>query len=177
MTVISDNPLRTLFVQEVLGNGHLRGLDPINSAVIDYAPTANLLNLKFYVKVVSLVDAMVDKTDRDKLLLMSLLGKNDGRAGVGDNLLLLSLLQFGGRQALDQDSMRLLLLTRGAGTGAGGAADVLILQHLMQGLQRTGGSAGGANPSAVTGPDGSPTRGAGRTASANDPTSGGDRQP
>ena len=86
LIVISDNPLRTLFVQEVLGNGHLTGLDPINSAVIDYAPTANLLKLKFYIKVVSLVDAMVGRTDQDKLLL-SLLGKGDGRSGIHDNLL------------------------------------------------------------------------------------------
>jgi hypothetical protein len=150
LIVISDSPLRALFVLEMLDNGHLKGLHPINSAFINYAPTANLLNIKFYVKVVSLVDAMVGKTDEEKLLLLSLLGKGDGRAGVGENLLPLLLVQFSGGRALDQDLMRLLLI-RSVGTSAGGAAEVLVLQHLMQSLPGTGESTDFATDPADTG--------------------------
>jgi hypothetical protein len=137
LIVISDAPLRTLFVQEVHANGHLRGLDPINSAVIDYAPTGNLLKLKFYVKVMSLLDAMGGKTDHDKLLFLSLIGKSDGRTGADENLLLSLLLKKSdGAQDFDKDMM-LLLLMRGAGSGAGGAAEILLLQHLLKDLERS----------------------------------------
>jgi hypothetical protein len=153
LIVISDSPLRALFVQDVLDNGHLKGLDPINSAVINYAPTTNLLNVKFYVKVVSLVDAVVGKADEDKLLLLSLLGKGDGRAGVGENLLPWLLMQLGGGQVIDQYLMRLLLI-RSVGTTTGGAAEVLIVQHLMQGLHRAGGSAGRRPTAGASGPTG-----------------------
>jgi hypothetical protein len=146
LIVISDSPLRAVFVQEVLENGHLKGLDPINSAVIDYAPIANLLKVKFYVKVMSLVDVM-GKTDEDKLLLLSLLAKGDGRAGFGENLLPLLLVQLSGGKVLDHDLMRLLLM-RSAGTSAGGAAEVLLLQHLVQGVPRVRGSADADRPQA-----------------------------
>jgi hypothetical protein len=146
LIVISDSPLRAVFVQEVLENGHLKGLDPINSAVIDYAPIANLLKVKFYVKVMSLVDVM-GKTDEDKLLLLSLLAKGDGRAGFGENLLPLLLVQLSGGKVLDHDLMRLLLM-RSAGTSAGGAAEVLLLQHLAQGVPRVRGSADADRPQA-----------------------------
>lgn len=140
LIIISDNPLRVLFVQEVLANGHLRGLDPINSTVSNYVPTSNLLNLKFYIKIVSLMDEMLNRTDQDKLLLLSLLGKSDGRTGMGENLLPLLLLESSGGQVLDPDLIRLLLLIRSVSTSGGGAAEALVLQRLMQNFPRTGGS-------------------------------------
>jgi hypothetical protein len=146
LIIISDNPLRALFVQEVLTNGHLRGLDPINSAVSDYVPTSNLLDLKFYIKIVSLMDDIVSGTDQDKLLLLSLLGKGDGRTSIGENLLLLLLLGFSGGQRPDPDLIRLLLLIRSVGTSGGGAAEALVLQRLMQNFPRTGGSAEAVSP-------------------------------
>jgi hypothetical protein len=144
LIIISDNPLRTLFVQEERTDGHLRGLDPINSAVSDYVPTANLLNLKFFIKVLSLLDEMVNRTDQDKLLLLSLLGKGDGRTGTGENLLPLLLLGFNGGQVADPDLIRLVLLMRSAGANSGGAAEALVLQRLMQSFPPAGGSAGAA---------------------------------
>jgi hypothetical protein len=151
LIIISDNPLRALFVREVFTNGHLRGLDPINSTVSDYVPTSNILNLKFYIKIVSLFDEMVSRTDQDKLLLLSLLGKGDGRTGVGESLLALLLLEFSGRQVPDQDLMRMLLLIRMAGTNSGGAAEALVLQRLMQSFARAGGSADAATGIAAPG--------------------------
>jgi hypothetical protein len=146
LIIISDNPLRALFVQEVLTNGHLRGLDPINSAVSDYVPTSNLLDLKFYIKIVSLMDDIVSGTDQDKLLLLSLLGKGDGRTSIGENLLPLLLLGFSGGQRPDPDLIRLLLLIRSVGTSGGGAAEALVLQRLMQNFPRAGGSAEAVSP-------------------------------
>jgi hypothetical protein len=118
----------------------IRGIDPINGAVIEYVPTANLLDLTFFVKVVSLIDAMVHRRDRDQLLLLSLLGKSDGRPGVGENLLPLMLLQTSSGAVLDPDLIRLLLLIRSTGTSAEGAAKVLVMQYLMQSFPRTDGS-------------------------------------
>src|SRR5207249_4587288 len=140
-----------LFVQEVLVNGHLRGLDPINSTVSDYVPTSNLLDLKFYIKIVSLMDEMLNRTDQDKLLLLSLLGKSDGRTGMGENLLPLLLLEFGGGQVLDPDLIRLLLLIRSVGTSSGGAVEALVLQRVMQSFPRTGRSADAGTGLAATG--------------------------
>ena len=83
---------------------------------------------------------MLNRTDQDKLLLLSLLGKSDGRTGMGENLLPLLLLESSGGQVLDPDLIRLLLLIRSVSTSGGGAAEALVLQRLMQNFPRTGGS-------------------------------------
>ena len=131
LIVTSDAPLRVLFVQVVLDNGGLIGLDPTSGAVIEYAPTTNILNVRFYVKVMSLLDGMIDNLDRDNLMLLSLLASIEGRSGTGDNIFL-PLLVLRNRDSLpvDRDLLPLLLL-RSAGTGAGGMVEALLLQELV----------------------------------------------
>jgi hypothetical protein len=123
-----------LFVQVVLDNGGLIiiGLDPTSGAVIEYAPTTNILNVRFYVKIMSLLDGMIDNLDRDNLMLLSLLASIEGRSGTGDNILL-PLLVLRNRDGLpvDRDLLPLLLL-RSAGTGAGGMVEALLLQELVR---------------------------------------------
>src|SRR5215831_10016280 len=131
LIVTSDAPLRVLFVQVVLDNGHIGGLDPTSGADIEYAPTANILNVRMYVKVMSLLDGMIGNLEHDNLMLLSLLAGIEGRSGTGDNILLpLLLLRSRDGPPVDRDLLPLLLL-QSASMGAGGMVEALLLQELV----------------------------------------------
>ncbi len=128
LIIRSENPFSVLFVTEVRKNGsqmEIVGLDPDNEGVIWGGPTTNVLapNLRFFVKVVSLVDGQIgslfggsgDQKLNESLLPLLLLG-NKGQTA-SDPLATLLLLKGLGENDADKKALLTLLLLKGGSDG------------------------------------------------------------
>jgi hypothetical protein len=138
LVVTSDAPFGTLFVQAVQEEGGIQGIDPRTNRIQTYVQPTNILNLTFFVKVISVSDLFRRRDDDDLSAVMAwimLSGSGGGGQGLSlDNplaavLLLLShdrdhddilplLIAMSGAQGAQDNSLPLILLAssfRGSG--------------------------------------------------------------
>lgn len=125
--ITSDSPFSVLFVQDVSDNGKLSGLDPHTNTVVEYIPPANLLNIHFFVKVVSLLDGLAGDMERDNLLPLLLLNNKSN-----DGLTTVLLMQALGGTSLDSKNLLPLLLLLGNKNDSNKTGDSLTTLLLLQ---------------------------------------------
>jgi len=132
-----DNPFDVLFVLEQ-HDGKIVGLNPLTKNHETYSPPHNLLfqNVQFFVKAVSLVDAIGDGDFGRNLLPLILLsdgfGTTTGSTGSSSSLTSLILLQALGGKDVDLNKLLpFLVLSESRGDSAG---KLLALQGLGLGL-------------------------------------------
>jgi hypothetical protein len=113
IVITSESPLKVLFVREVEPNGRLVGLDPCGIE-INYTPTTNLFNMRFFVTVVSILDGLSESVGGGaEGLLPLLLLSNKGGSRDTDNLTTLLMLQTLGGSSLGNNNLLPLLLLNG----------------------------------------------------------------
>lgn len=113
LIVTSENPFNALFVRQVQSNGHLIGVDP-SGIETNYAPATNLFNVRFFVRVVSLLEGLNGSLGTDDLSPLLLLStKING--GTTDSLTTLLLLQTLNGKTFAHDSLLPLFLLNSGG--------------------------------------------------------------
>jgi hypothetical protein len=112
--------LSFLFVRHAGEQGQIKGIDPANGELITWEPPTNLLKFRFFVKVVSLLDArsnsifggLASSGDSPiESLLPFLLLSNKGQAS--DPISILLLMKGVGGKGIDQGTLLTLLLAKG----------------------------------------------------------------
>jgi hypothetical protein len=127
LIITSENPLAVFLIQEETGGGHLKGLNLITNTLEEYVPPTNLLNMRFYIKVVSLLDGLGDGMNVQNLLPLLLLTGSNGAKG-NDGLLLLLASSAG---KLDSNNLLPLLLLQDSSTD--GLVALMLAQTLTGG--------------------------------------------
>ncbi len=125
----SDNPFSVMFVDEVVGAGTVRGVDPATGEVQEYRPVTNLLNIHFFVTVVG-PENLIRKDDDDdgnELLSLLLFSGQGTTANAADPLTTFLLMRSLGSKEIDSKTLLLLLLLRGGATGGGNDPFALML--------------------------------------------------
>jgi hypothetical protein len=160
----SDNPFDALFVLEQ-DNGQITGLNPLTKNRETYSPPHNLLlqGAQFFVKAISLVDAVGDGDFGRNLLPLILLsdgfGTGTGNTGSSSNLTSLILLQTLGGRAIDLNKLLpFLVLSDSKGDGA----------EKLLALQGLGVELAGPNSATSSAPRSTDTTSAPSTASTSD---------
>lgn len=127
LIITSDSPFSILYVQDVSKEGQLSGLNPYTNTVEQYIPPANLLNIHFFVKVVSLLDGLAGDRESDNLLPLLLLSNKSN-----DGLTPLLLMQALGGTSLESKNLLPLLLLLGNKNDSSKTGDSLTTLLLLQ---------------------------------------------
>jgi len=126
----SDNPFSVLFVEEVRSDS-VRGFDPSSNQMQTYKPLANMLDIKFLIRIVG-PGNLLDDNDSNELLPLLLAG-NQGAGGQNDSLSSLLLLKALGSGKTDDKMLRTLMLL-GNNNNAGNNLLPLLLSLKGEGL-------------------------------------------
>jgi hypothetical protein len=126
LIITSENPFSVLFVQEVLKNGHIRGVNPATSAVVEYVPPMNILKKRIYVKAVSLFGEMSGKKEVTDLLPLLLAKDDSGKPqDMLSTVLLMKSMDSGG---VGMERLLPMMLSH---DGKDSMADALLLLEIM----------------------------------------------
>src|SRR6266487_2094120 len=146
VVIMSENPFTVMFVQNVDQDGTtISGYVPQTGTIESWFPTTNVLNVQFFVKVVSLLDGLGgDNTGANNLLPLLLLGKRGNGSNSDDSLTALLMLQAFGGKTLDGNNLLPLLLL--SGSKGDGLETLLLMQGLGGGKNSLGNLLGNGSP-------------------------------
>jgi hypothetical protein len=137
----SDNPFCALFVTKVEHHGahvaHIEGFDPATNTCVEYCPPTNLLNCRFFVKIVSFLDNIfTHKNSCEAMAFLSWATKSAG--STSDDLLPLLLMSRSAGGKLPDDERLLLPLIFAGGNGSGNSVEKLLLLQAFGGANLFG---------------------------------------